>query len=80
MNNCGIVDYNDASQVQNCDFWGLPDLDHSQPAVRAALGALLSNISALGAVRVDAARTLTRTNSARCFAARRHRQTGPLRT
>ena len=46
MNNCGIVDYNDASQVQNCDFLGLPTWTTHSPRCARRSGAPVQHLCA----------------------------------
>lgn len=55
---CGIYDYNDPYQLRNCELAGLPDLDQSQPLVRAKINSYLNMLIDLGVAgfRVDAAK------------------------
>ena len=53
-----IADFNDYTQVFNCELVGLSDLDTSQPYVRARLAAYLNKLLSYGVsgFRVDAAK------------------------
>ncbi|XP_063239712.1 alpha-amylase-like [Bacillus rossius redtenbacheri] len=55
---CSITNYNDASNVRNCELTGLHDLDQSQDYVRGKIIDFLNNLVADGVTgfRVDAAK------------------------
>jgi alpha-amylase len=54
----GIEDWNDLTQVQECELLGLSDLNTSSPSVRATIVAYLKDLLSLGVkgFRVDAAK------------------------
>ena len=54
----GIEDWNDLTQVQECELLGLPDLNTSSPTVQAKIEAYLKDLRSLGVkgFRVDAAK------------------------
>lgn len=59
--NGDILDWNDEWQVQNCDLGGLDDIDHSNPAARAAIKDVYKmwvDDTGVDGVRVDAARSV----------------------
>ncbi len=55
---CGINSYQDVAQVQDCELFGLPDLDTGQPSVRQKLADYLVSLARMGVAgfRVDAAK------------------------
>lgn len=55
---CTVTDYNDAANVQDCELFGLPDLNTGLASVRAKIAAYLTGLARLGVLgfRVDAAK------------------------
>jgi alpha-amylase len=55
---CTVSDYTSAPNVQDCELFGLPDLDTGSPSVRAKIAEYLVRLSRLGVAgfRIDAAK------------------------
>ena len=55
---CGVTDYSNAANVQDCELLGLPDLNTGSPSVRQKLAAYLIMLARLGVAgfRIDAAK------------------------
>lgn len=55
---CGLFDYGDAAEVQECELFSLPDLHTGLPRVRQVIAAYLAGLARLGVAgfRIDAAK------------------------
>lgn len=55
---CGITNYGNVAQVQDCELFGLPDLDTGSPAVRQKIANYLISLGEIGVAgfRIDAAK------------------------
>jgi alpha-amylase len=55
---CTVTDYTRAASVQDCELFGLPDLDTGSPSVRAKIAEYLVRLSRMGVAgfRIDAAK------------------------
>jgi alpha-amylase len=60
---CGVSNYQDANNVQNCELLGLPDLDTGAASVRRKIADYLIAVSQLGVrgFRIDAAKHIAPT-------------------
>ena len=59
---CGVSNYNDANNVQNCDLSGLPDLNTGSDAVRQKIADYLTSLVVTDGVagfRIDAAKHIS---------------------
>jgi alpha-amylase len=55
---CALTNYQDAANVQDCELYGLPDLDTGSPSVRQKIADYLISLARIGIAgfRVDAAK------------------------
>lgn len=55
---CTVSNYQDAANVQDCELFGLPDLDTGMPSVRQKIAGYLLSLARLGVAgfRIDAAK------------------------
>ena len=58
LTNCGVNNFDNETNVQECDLLGLPDLHTQHPYVQAEISTFLSNMLSLGikGFRIDAAK------------------------